>query len=63
MTLKLRLLLAFIAIVVFTVGVLSSVSIQMAVSQSDTALTNSVEKRLISQNVQTLRLLPTILKL
>ncbi|MFT5839386.1 MAG: methyl-accepting chemotaxis protein [Flavobacteriales bacterium] len=53
MSLKVRLLIAMIAILFSAIVLMGVVSLNVAVSESNNALTYSVKERLISQNVQT----------
>ncbi|WP_293745754.1 methyl-accepting chemotaxis protein [uncultured Paraglaciecola sp.] len=53
MTLKARLLITVLTILSFAIVIMGVVAVRVAVSESNKALTESVEKRLISQNVQT----------
>lgn len=53
MSLKMRLIWAVVLILVFSIGLVSFISVQLAVEKSTEALTESAKKRLISQNVQT----------
>mgnify|MGYP003666320434 CR=1 FL=1 len=53
MSLKMRLIWTIVFIVVLTIGLLSFISVNLAVNQSTDSLTAAVEKRLLSQNVQT----------
>jgi methyl-accepting chemotaxis protein len=53
MSLKMRLIWAIALIVVLTIGLLSFISVNLAVNQSTDSLTAAIEKRLLSQNVQT----------
>lgn len=53
MSLKLRLLIASISLVLFSIVLMGVVSVKVAVSEANTALTQAARDRLISQNVQT----------
>lgn len=53
MSLKKRLLLALVAMLLVAIGVISIVVVDLAGRKSEAALTQEVEKRLTSQNVQT----------
>lgn len=53
MTLKVRMLVAIISLVVACIVLMAVVSVKVAVNDTTKALTNSVEDRLLSQDVQT----------
>ena len=53
MSLKARLLTAIVSILLIAIFFMGVVSVNVAVSESNDALTKSVKERLISQNVQT----------
>ena len=53
MSLKARLLIAIISILLSAIFLMGVVSVNVAVSESNDALTKAAEERLISQNVQT----------
>jgi methyl-accepting chemotaxis protein len=53
MSLKTRLLIAVLSILMFAITMMGVVSVRVSVSEASNALTESVEGRLISQNVQT----------
>lgn len=53
MSLKARLLLAIISILLIAIILMGVVSVNVAVSESNDALTEAVKERLVSQNVQT----------
>jgi hypothetical protein len=53
MSLKARLLLIILSMVVISILLIGVMSLNIAVNESTKALTESVKQRLISQNVQT----------
>ncbi|WP_026374471.1 methyl-accepting chemotaxis protein [Aestuariibacter salexigens] len=53
MSLKLRILLVFISLIVVSILVMAIVSVNVAVSESGEALKESAQEKLLSQNVQT----------
>lgn len=53
MSLKARLLIAIISMLLFAIVMMGVVSVKVAVSEAEDALTESVKARLVSQNVQT----------
>lgn len=53
MSLKMRLILAIIAMLVISIGIITFASVDLAVEKSSESLTEAAEKRLLSQNVQT----------
>ena len=53
MSLKMRLILAIVVILVFSIGLVSFVSTNLAVTRSTDSLTNSAKQQLLSLNVQT----------
>ena len=53
MSLKVRLLIAMISILLVAIVLLGVVSVNVAVKESKIALTQAVQERLVSQNVQT----------
>ena len=53
MSLKVRLLIAMISILLVAIVLMGVVSVNVAVKESKIALTQAVQERLVSQNVQT----------
>ena len=53
MSLKLRLLLAIIPLVVVSILIMGGLSLKIAIDNTQTALTTSAEEKLTAQNTQT----------
>ena len=53
MSLKARLLIAILSILVCSIVLMGVVSVNVSVGESNDALTKAVKERLVSQNVQT----------